>query len=451
MQSTSGFMQNVLVIGAGRSSSSLISYLLKQSETLNFQVTVADADQKLAHARTDGHPNGHAVKFDISDTAQREYEIERASLVISLLPPHLHHLALADCIHHRKHFINASYVSPEMLAMDEEARKAGILIMNECGLDPGIDHMSAMEIISRLKKEGCELLGFKSYTGGLVAPESNDNPWGYKISWNPRNVILAGQGTARYIENGSYKYIPYRRIFKDIQTIHVEGFGDFDGYANRDSLAYRHHYGIEQIPTLLRGTLRQSGYCKAWDIFVTLGLTDDSFVIENSEHLTYLDMVRAFIPSAFNSGNILTDLAAFCGLDETDEAMKLIQWTGILSPEPTGMKDASPAKILQGLLEKKWALKAGDKDMIVMQHEFNYLRQGKAETLLSSLVVKGDDATHTAMAKTVGLPLGIIAKLILQNRINLTGVHIPVMSEVYTPVLRELEEYGICFSEKTAG
>lgn len=441
-------MKNILVIGAGRSSSALISYLLDNAATGDWRVTVADAFEPLAQSRIGMNPAGSTVKFDINDAAQREYEIENAALVISLLPPHLHLLAAHDCLKHRKHFLSASYMSPEMAALDADAKAAGILILNECGLDPGIDHMSAMELIARLESEGCELTSFKSYTGGLVAPESNDNPWGYKISWNPRNVILAGQSTARYIENGIYKYIPYSRIFSQIEAVTVAGHGTFDGYANRDSLAYRHHYGLENIPTLLRGTLRQAGYCKAWDIFVKLGITDDSYILEHSEQLTYKQLVRAFLPSRYSTGDITKDLADFCGMPVNDPAIEMVLWTGILDDVPTRLPNASPARILQQLLESKWVLKEQDKDLVVMQHQFVYKKNNKTETLISSLVVKGDDAVHTAMAKTVGLPLAIVAKHLLEGRIGTTGVCIPVLKEIYEPVLQELQSLGIHFDEK---
>jgi saccharopine dehydrogenase-like NADP-dependent oxidoreductase len=360
----------------------------------------------------------------------------------------LHLLVAEDCVSFKRHFITASYLSTDMLNLHEAAIKGGILILNECGLDPGIDHMSAMEVIHRLQDQGCELQSFKSYTGGLVAPESNDNPWGYKFSWNPRNVIIAGQGTARYIRNGAYKYIPYNRLFTEIEKIEVEGFGTFDGYANRDSLAYRHHYGIETIPTLLRGTLRQSGYCRAWDVFVKLGLTDDTYKVEKCETLTYAELVKAFLPASSKKESLLEAVAALCGLPPDGEAMTRIKWTGILEDDMIEITDASPAMILQNLLEKKWKLEPHDKDMIVMQHQFEFIRNGQAEKLTSSLVVKGEDQMYTAMAKTVGLPLGIAASLILDGKLTLTGVHIPVMKEIYEPVLKELGKMGIRFQEK---
>lgn len=440
-------MHNILLVGAGRSSSSLISYLLTICRDKKWHLVVGDVSQEAAFAKTKGDPFSKAITFDVNNSDQCELEVKKCNLVISLLPPHLHHLIAVECIKQKKHFITASYLTPEIQALHEEAINSGVLMLNECGLDPGIDHMSAMEVINRLKADGCELSAFRSYTGGLVAPESNDNPWGYKFSWNPRNVIVAGQGTARYIRDGEYKYLPYNRLFTDIESIHVDGVGSFDGYANRDSLAYRHHYNIENIPTLLRGTLRQSGYCRAWDVFVKLGLTDDSFKVEHSEKLTYAQLIKAFLPGNAKSDKLIESVARLCGLPVDGEAMSKVIWTGIFEEEIIGLSDASPAMILQHLLEQKWKLQPHDKDMIVMQHQFEFLKNGKKQKLISSLVVKGDDQIYTAMAKTVGLPLGIAAKLILEGKIKLTGVHIPVVKEIYEPILKELVEFNIIFVE----
>lgn len=440
-------MRQIFIAGAGRSSGSLIRYLLDYSSGRDLRIVVGDFSADQAASLCAGHPKAEPVAFDVNDSAQRERHLSSSEMVVSLMPPTLHMPLIRDCIRLGKNFLNASYVSDELLSLNAAAQDAGVLVLAECGLDPGIDHMSAMEVIDRLQSQGAELLSFKSYTGGLVAPESNDNPWGYKFSWNPRNVILAGQGTARYIRDGKYKYIPYGRIFSDIEPIVVEGLGRFDGYANRDSLAYRHHYGITAIPTLIRGTLRQSGFCRAWNVFVQLGLTDDSYRIENSENLTYRELVRALLPSSYRSESEIDDLARFMGLPVDGEAMSMMNWTGIFDDVKTGIRDASPAMILQSLLERKWKLSAGDRDMIVMQHQFEYLLNGVKKQLHSSLIVKGDDEHSTAMAKTVGLPLAICARLILEGKLNLTGVHIPVMKEIYHPVLEELGKSGIRFTE----
>ncbi len=415
-------------------------------------VTVADVSIELARQRINGHKNGRAIAFDVNNETQRNEEISKTDIVISMLPAHLHLPVAQECVHQKKNLVTASYISKEMQELDQDAKRNGILILNECGLDPGLDHMSAMKIIEEIKSEGGEITSFKSYTGGLVAPESNDNPWGYKFSWNPRNVVLAGQGTAKYIDKNRYRYIPYNRLFTHIEQVHVDGFATFDGYANRDSLSYRKIYGLEKIPTILRGTLRHKDFCKAWNVFVQLGLTDDSYIIEDSELLTYRQLVEAFLPADIAGNNILSRLALFMNTHENSEAMEKIAWTGILDDQQIGLKNATPAQILQHLLEQKWKLSISDKDMIVMQHQFLYKRrgtkdEGRQKKIISTLVVKGDDSVYTAMAKTVGFPLAIATKLILNGKVNLKGVHIPVHKEIYEPVLAELKTLGLDFVE----
>jgi saccharopine dehydrogenase-like NADP-dependent oxidoreductase len=441
-------MKNIIVLGAGRSSSSLIKYLLDLFEKTSSTITVADQSENLAKEKTNNHPNSRCIQFTLEDQALKEKEIAGADVVISMLPPAMHLVVALECLKQKKHLITASYVSPEMAALHEDAKKSGLLFLNEAGLDPGIDHMSAMQIIDKINTSGGEITSFKSYTGGLIAPESDDNPWHYKFTWNPRNVILAGQGTAKYIEGGKYRYIPYNRLFKQTRIIETEGL-IFEGYANRDSLSYIYHYGLNNIKTMLRGTLRMAPFCRAWSVFVSLGLTDDSFIIDNSEKLSYADIVEALLP--FASKNELTlkeRLAVFCGEENNSAVMDMIEWTGILSDEMHGIKNATPAKILQHLLEQKLILKPNDKDMIVMHHEFNFHRQNENHKIASSLIVKGDDTTHTAMAKTVGIPVGICAKLLVENKLNERGVVIPVKKEIYEPVLKELVNYGIKFNEK---
>jgi len=411
-------------------------------------LTVADVSLESAKKKTVNHANAKAIAFDIANEEQRKKEIASADLVISLLPPHLHLDVAIECVKQKKHLVTASYITKEMQDLHVEALKNGVTLLNECGLDPGIDHMSAMKIIDEIKGSHGDVVSFKSYTGGLVAPESNDNPWGYKFSWNPRNVILAGQGTAKYIENGKYRYIPYNRLFTQIETVAIDGLGQFDGYANRDSLAYRKIYQLNHVPTMLRGTLRQQGFCKAWNVFVQIGLTDDSYVIEDSEHLTYAQLIEAMLPTSINGGSLKKRVAVFSNLNENSAEINMIEWTGILNDTPINMVKATPAQILQKLLEEKWKLKDGDKDMIVMQHEFE-TRNKKQETkkITSSLIVVGEDQTYTAMAKTVGLPAAIAAKLILNKEIKSRGVLIPVLKEIYEPVLKELATLGITFKE----
>lgn len=437
-------MQKILLLGAGRSSSSLIQYLLQNSENDNFQVTVADLSVEAARAKTGNHPRSNAIELDIFNEALRYSVIQNANVVISLLPPALHAIVAADCVKAGVNMVTASYLSPAIAELHEEAVKKGVLLMNECGLDPGIDHMSAMQLIHKLKKVNAEIVSYKSYTGGLVAPEYIDNPWGYKFSWNPKNVILAGQGTAKYIEDNRYRYIPYSRIFSQTDTIYIDG-NPYDGYANRDSLAYRKHYELDDIPTLLRGTLRQEGFCKAWNAFVQAGLTDDACIIENSKSMSYAQLLESFLPPS--RGIVKERLARLMQWESDSKEMQMLESTGIFTDEKAGLQDATAAAMLQHLLESRWKLMPGDKDMILMQHIFIYKKDNREYRLTSTLSLKGDDQVYTAMAKTVGYPLGIIARLLLQGKISLKGVHLPLSPQVYEPVIMDLETLGISFKE----
>lgn len=440
-------MQNILIIGAGRSSSSLIKYLLENSSTYNWKIKVADMDIALANSKVNNHPNGEAILFDINSDTDRNTQISWAHLVVSMLPATMHLNVAKDCLKLKKHLVTASYVSKEMAALNEEVKNNNLLFLNEVGLDPGIDHMSAMQIINDLKKKGAEIISFKSFCGGLVAPESNDNPWGYKFTWNPRNVILAGQGTAQYIENNELKYIPYNRIFTQLEPINIDGFGSFDAYANRDSLSYREPYGLNNIPTLLRGTLRYQGYCKSWNIFVKLGLTDDSYILNDIKNKSYASLISSFLPAS--KLDLKARLKEFMGNDAKDEDLQRIEWLGIIDDsEKIQLASGSPAQILQDLLERKWLLKPNDLDLVVMQHQFVYKQDGKNYKLTSSLAAKGKDQVYTAMANTVGLPAAICVKMVMNEQIKAKGVVIPVVDEIYNPVLKELQNFNINFTEK---
>ncbi len=440
-------MRTVLLLGAGKSSSALINYFLEHAVSENLRLVVADYSEEEAIKKIHGHPSAQARKFNIQNEKELSALMSEANIVVSLLPANMHLPVALECLKQKKSLVTASYVSPGMQELDKQVAAEGLIFLNECGLDPGIDHMSAMKVIDDIKMKGGSMLAFRSYTGGLVAPESNDNPWGYKFSWNPKNVILAGQGTARYIENGKYKYIPYNRLFTEIEKVNIDGFDDFDGYANRDSLSYRKIYQLDSIPTMIRGTLRQADFCKAWNVFVKLGLTDDSYEIEDSEHLTYRNLIEAFLPATDSSMDIVKRLSDFTGLNTESKEMRMIEWTGILSDKVIGLTRATPANILQNLLEEKWKLLDSDKDMIVMQHRFEYLLGGKKYSLTSSLIVKGENSVYTAMSKTVGLPAAIAALQILNNKIKLKGVQIPVHSSIYDPVLEALKDFGINFKE----
>ena len=440
-------MSKILIIGAGRSSSSLIDYFLSNAKTFSWHITIADANKKAVESKISNYKEvAIAVEFDVNNVALREDLIKQSDFVVSMLPAFMHGDVARDCVRLGKHIATASYVSQDMKDLDAEAKQKNLILLNECGLDPGIDHASAMKVIHEIHEKGGKITSFKSFCGGLVAPESNDNPWGYKFSWNPRNVILAGQGTAQFIEEGKLKFIPYNRIYTQTETIEVEGYGKFDAYANRDSIGYKEPYGLNEANTMLRGTLRMPGYCKAWNVFVKLGLTDDTYKIKNANSLTYTDLIESFLPKGNDS--VKEKLVAFMGTDMDAEVIVKLEYLELFSHKPIQLKEASPAELLQHLLEDKWLLKAGDKDMIVMQHQFEYELNGTKKKLNSSLVVVGDDEIHTAMAKTVGLPLAISIKNFLTGRFKLYGVQIPIVKEIYEPMLSELERLNIIFTEK---
>lgn len=441
-------MTRLLIIGAGRSATSLIDYILRNSTRYDWKVTVADMDLNLALAKVNDHPNGTAIRFDIQDQELRRRVISGHDLVISMLPAMMHGDVAGDCVEFGKHMATASYVSADMKALNADAVRKNLLLLNECGLDPGIDHASGMKLIDEITKEGGEITSFRSYCGGLVAPESNDNPWGYKFSWNPRNVVVAGQGTTQYLENGALKFIPYNRLFQQANVIEVDGYGKFDAYANRDSVSYIDVYGLKNIKTMIRGTLRQHGYCKAWNVFVALGLTDDTSKITHANRLTWNALLDSFLPAG--QGSVKERLKALMGQNWDAETETMMEYLEVFSGKKILLEEGTPAQLLQDLLEEKWKLKPGDKDMIVMQHQFEYSLPGKKDIqhLDSSLVVIGRDQSHTAMALTVGLPLAITVKNFLTGVFSLNGVQTPVHKEIYEPMLKELEEYGIVFTDR---
>lgn len=441
-------MKNIFLIGAGRSTVSLIQYLSELAEAGGLQITVGELNIDNAKKQIAGLPHCEAVSFDVNNDIQRVSRISNADIVISMLPAHMHVPVAKDCIALKKPMVTASYVSQEMKELHKDAEEAGVLILNEMGVDPGIDHMSAMKVIDDIKNAGGEMIQFESFTGGLVAPESDDNPWNYKFTWNPRNVVLAGAGGAvKFIQEGKYKYIPYHQLFRRTEIIEVEGYGSFEGVANRDSLAYRETYGLQDIPTLYRGTLRRPGFSRAWDVFVKLGATDDSYVIEDSDSMTYREFINLFL--AYNPhDSVELKLMHYLKIDADDDIMLKLKWLGIFEDTTVGLKNATPAQILEHILKQKWSMEPEDRDMIVMHHIFGYSLNGVKKQIESNMVTKGKDMNNTAMARTVGIPVGIGVKMILNKTITSTGVRVPVTRDIYEPVLKELERYDISFSER---
>lgn len=441
-------MKSLLIIGAGRSATILIDYILSQAKDNGWFITVADADIELARNKIKGSPNAHATWLDASKPNDRKDLIKRHDVVVSLLPPQMHLEVAQDCIQLGKHMVTASYVSKQVYRLGDEARSRALVFMNELGLDPGIDHMSAMQRIHEIKAKGGKITSFKSYTGGLVAPESDDNPWHYKFSWNPRNVVLAGQGTAQFLDKGKLKYIPYRRLFRQHHTIQIPTMGLWEVYANRDSLLYKEAYGLEGIQTLFRGTVRHLGFCAAWNALVKIGLTDATFPIVDSDKLTYYDLMDAFLGIFKHEGTLKERYAQLLEVDVDSDVISKLEWLGLFSRRKINVANATPALILETLLLEKWSLKPKDKDMVIMQHVFEYEIGKRKHKKTSTLIMKGKDNVHTAMSKLVGLPLGIFVKLLLQGKISTTGVAIPTMPEVYNPIMAELETFGVKFIEE---
>jgi saccharopine dehydrogenase (NADP+, L-glutamate forming) len=438
-------MQTILILGGGKSSTFLIDYLADTCTKKERRLILADLDLDASTQKLKNKLGTEARILDLEHESDRKNLISEANLVISMLPAFLHPLIAKDCLELQKHFFTASYQSDALLEMSPEISQKGLLFLNECGLDPGIDHMSAMKIIDDVKARGEEIISFKSYCGGLLAPESEDNPWKYKFTWNPRNIVLAGQATSRYIEHGRLKFVPYHQLFKRLETIHFPGLGDFDGYPNRDSLSYRSIYGLEKIPTMLRGTLRREGYCKAWNVFVQLGMCDDSFQLELPKGSTLKDFLNSFLPS--NTELTIEEKLSSLIHDLDFGTWEKISWLGFFGTRKLPLSSGSPAQILQSILEEDWKLQPEDRDMIVMQHIFEIQTSKGIKEIRSSLVSFGVDSTYTAMAKTVGLPLAIAVDLFLDGKIKETGLRLPVSKEIYKPILQQLESFGIKFTE----
>ncbi|MAD96489.1 MAG: saccharopine dehydrogenase [Flavobacteriaceae bacterium] len=440
-------MKSILIIGSGKSSIYLIEYLAEKAISNQFHLVIADQVlNKNIQSVIEANELVSFLQLDINDEAKTSQSIEKASIVVSMLPARFHIRIAKMCLDLGKHMVTASYVSKEVLDLDEEVKKKNLIFMNEIGVDPGIDHMSAMKVIDRIRDNGGKMLLFESFCGGLVAPESDDNLWNYKFTWNPRNVVLAGQGgAAKFIQEGTYKYIPYHKLFRRTEFLDLHKYGKFEAYANRDSLRYRRIYGLEDIPTMYRGTIRKVGFSRAWNIFVQLGMTDDSYTIENSETMSYRDFTNLFLAYLPND-SVELKLRSYLKIDQDDVMWDKLIELDIFNPNKlVGLKNATPAQILQKILMDSWTMKQDDKDMIVMQHMFGYEFEGKKKQIESSLVVIGENQTYTAMAKTVGLPVAMATLRILNGEIKTPGVQIPISKEVYNPILKELESHGIKF------
>ena len=440
--------RNILVLGAGKSTSYLLDYFLEKSDKEKLHLTIGDINPDTIPSKVKNHPNCSVVHLDILLDVDRKKVIADSDIVVSMLPARFHIKVAEDCIVLEKHLVTASYVSKEIEALNEKVKEKGLVFMNEIGLDPGIDHMSAMQIIDRIRSKGGKMLLFESFTGGLVAPESDNNLWNYKFTWNPRNVVLAGQGgAAKFLQEGTYKYIPYHKLFRRTEFFKIEGYGRFEGYANRDSLNYREAYGLNDILTLYRGTMRRVGFSKAWNMLVQLGMTDDTYTIENSKGMSYREFTNLFLPYS-PTDSVELKLRHYLKIDQDDSKWEMLSELNLFDANKIiELENATPAQVLQRILEDSWTLGENDKDMIVMYHKFGYELKGKKLQIDANMVVIGENRSHTAMAKTVGLPVGIATLLILNKKITTPGVQIPITTEVYNPILSELKNFGITFNE----
>jgi saccharopine dehydrogenase-like NADP-dependent oxidoreductase len=443
-------MTSVLLIGAGLSTQSLVPYLKNLINTHDISLRVLDQDERLAASRVgESVSNCSFGALDIRQIDALEREVSRADVTISMVPAHMHLSIAKACLKYSSHLLTASYLTPEMESLHEEAKKKDLIFLSECGLDPGIDHMSAMQLLNGIREKGGTIKLFESFTGGLLSPSSEgSNPWRYKFTWNPRNVVLAGQGGAvKFIQEGKYKYIPPHMVFRRTEFIHVEGYGRFEGLANRDSLKYREAYGLNDVDTLYRGTLRRPGYARAWDSFVKLGMTDDSYVITGLSKMSFRDYTNLFL--AYNPhDSVELKMKHYLNIPQDSEIFNKLEWVGLFSNETFEFDEATPAQCLEYILRKVWTMQPDDKDLIVMFHKIGWQQEGQMMMIESSMGVEGTNADNTAMAGTVGLPLGIAARLVLEGGMP-KGVLRPLTKDWYDPILAELaQKFNVKFSEK---
>lgn len=427
-------MKKILLFGAGKSTTCLIDYLIQQAARHNWHLVIADGNLELAQHKAAGSLLAIPVQANVKDDEKRNGLIEQADIVISMLPPSLHSLVAKNCVAAGRHLLTASYVDEAVLKLEPEIKKKGLLFLCEMGLDPGIDHMSAMQLIHRIHKSGGKISSFYSHCGGLVAPESDNNPWHYKVSWNPRNVVLAGKSGAVYKLNNETLQLPYHLLFDPGRTVDIPGHGRLCWYPNRNSLPYIPLYGLQESSTFIRTTLRHPDFCMGWKKIVDLDLTNEIKRYNTSE-MSY----KTFLETHLRD-NGFTDV-------KPGPEKKLFTYLGLYEDEKINNGSCTAADILQTAVEKKLKLEPEDKDMIIILHEIAYDLESAPQKTRSVLIAKGENSMRTAMAKTVGLPLGIAAVLILQQKISLTGLHIPIVPAVYEPVLEALGKEGIVFEE----
>jgi len=441
-------VKKIAVLGAGRSAGPLIEYLATHPDASAWNATVFDQDSSTLARKTASFANITVESGDLRNEDLLDRIVKMHDIVVSMLPATMHLPVAQRCVREGKHLVTASYISPEMQALDPEARAKGLVFVNECGVDPGIDHMSTMEILHRLKREGAKVTSYESFCGGILAPESPTNPWAYKFTWNPRNVVMAGSGGAvHFMQEGKFKHIPYHQVFRRTEFLEIPGYGRFEGYANRDSLKYQSAYGLDGIGTMYRGTLRRPGFCRAWDVFVKLGATDDTYPLERVDLMTHRDFLNTFL-AYHASDSVELKLMHYMNISQDSDLMEKFEWLGLFTDEPVGLNEGTPAQVLQHILMKKWTMTDADTDMLAMIHRIEYERSGEKFRIQSSLVAKGRSADVTAMSYTVGWPVAMATRLVALGLVPERGVVMPNIASLYEPILNELGARGIRFDER---
>jgi saccharopine dehydrogenase-like NADP-dependent oxidoreductase len=446
-------MKNILVLGAGKSAHYLINYLLKQADKFNWFVTVGDQDINLARKAVNRHPKGNVISFNVNDAEMRLTQIEKADLVINFLPPSYQYLIGLGCISRGKHMITASYQDDRMHDLNNDAHRKGILILNEMGLDPGIDHMSAMSTLKELKNQGGKIISFKSYGSGLPAPESANNPLKYAVTWNPRNVVMAGEVGAQYLYKGQIKILPHHEVFQRTWTVDLDGIGKMEAYPNRDSLKYQSLFELYDVHTMIRATLRYPGWCETWLQIVRLGLSNETMHIPNIRDYTYRQLVEMFLPLHDSSASTEERVANFLNINPTGKIMENLTWLGLFSDEPIECEDNTAAAVMEDILKKKLNLPVDGRDMVAIKHEVEVAYPGRSvitECITSTFIEYGEPGGFTAIAKTVGLPAAIAAKLLLSDELPISGCHIPTHPAIYSKVFPELKKSGLKFVTKAS-
>jgi saccharopine dehydrogenase-like NADP-dependent oxidoreductase len=448
-------MKQVLVLGAGRSAPFLVHRLLEMAAESDWFVTVGDLDPTAASVLVAGHPRGAAIRFDVNDAAMRDARISQADVVINMLAPAFQHLVAWDCLSHGTHMLSVSYRDEAVRALDADAQRRGILILSELGLDPGIDHMSAMSLLDRIRDEGGRVRAFRSYGSGVPAPGQEVNPLGYWVTWNPRNVVMSGAQGAQYREDGRIRLVPHHRLFRQTWPVEVEGVGTMIAYPNRDSVSYGAVFGLDGAETILRATMRWPGWCETWDAVVRLGLPNESLRIPGLCDRSAAEVVGMFLPGngRASSGDVIdaeARVAALLGLPADGQVMENLRWLGLFSDTPLACEGGTPAEMMIHLLRSRLSIPPGGRDMVVLLHQLDVVgTDGREERVTSTLVAEGD-AGFTAMARTVGLPTALATNLLLNGELTLTGSLIPTHPAVYRPVLEALESEGLAFSEARA-